>query len=452
MKMLIAAAFATAAQGASPFFITSTLSFGAQHVRVGSSPENITVANAGSTIVVIQSYSVGGTNASDFAIAQNTCPSPGGTLGSGDACTISMTFDPTAIGVRQATLSVSDNATGSPQVSVIYGVGALSDRLVFSTSVLDFGFSGVNTISGQSTVTVRNVGTENVSFSAVLVSGADAADFAIAGDTCDRGMAPGSSCAVTLTFTPAITGVRKASLTFNDSGYGSPQAVALTGIGEMDTRSLYLSALNYDFGSVVLEGMSNFTTFTAQNEGTANLTITSVSSSSEFPIGSQDCSGAVLVPGDSCFVDVAFAPSTAGVRAASLSFSDNAGGSPQSIELSGVGLAISSTFSVNPQAIVLPNTVVGTGNELTNNVRITNTGDVGEDYSFTSPNPDFSLPGSGLCGPPALTPPGSYCLVSTEFVPSMLGLETSKITISFSPDQQFLFVAGLVTPAPAYSR
>jgi Abnormal spindle-like microcephaly-assoc'd, ASPM-SPD-2-Hydin len=56
----------------------------------------------------------------DFAVSAKTC---GTSLAASASCTISVTFTPTVVGTRTGTLSVSDNASNSPQTSSLTGTG-----------------------------------------------------------------------------------------------------------------------------------------------------------------------------------------------------------------------------------------------------------------------------------------------------------------------------------------
>jgi trimeric autotransporter adhesin len=83
-----------------------------------SATQNATLTNTGHAPLTITGISLTGVNSAVF-ISTNTC---GSTLAAGASCTISMTFDPTSTGTDAATLSVSDNAPGSPQTSSLTGV------------------------------------------------------------------------------------------------------------------------------------------------------------------------------------------------------------------------------------------------------------------------------------------------------------------------------------------
>jgi hypothetical protein len=107
--------------GAQPIvqFSPSSVSFGAQTVGGTSSPQLVTLTNAGGSTLTITSIGVTGGNAGDFG-ETNGC---GATLGSGASCQIKVTFAPTASGTRSAAVSVSDNAPGSPQLAALSGTG-----------------------------------------------------------------------------------------------------------------------------------------------------------------------------------------------------------------------------------------------------------------------------------------------------------------------------------------
>jgi hypothetical protein len=97
----------------------TSLSFGSQLVSTTSSAQAVILTNNGTAALSITGISITGTNAGDFA-QTSTC---GSSLASGGSCTISITFRPTATGIRSGTLTVSDNAAGSPQTAGLTGAG-----------------------------------------------------------------------------------------------------------------------------------------------------------------------------------------------------------------------------------------------------------------------------------------------------------------------------------------
>jgi hypothetical protein len=97
----------------------AALSFGNQPTGTTSAPQAVTLTNNGGSSLTISSIGLSGTNAADFT-QNNNCPSsisPAGT------CNIVVTFSPTATGSMAATLSITDNASGSPQTVPLSGTG-----------------------------------------------------------------------------------------------------------------------------------------------------------------------------------------------------------------------------------------------------------------------------------------------------------------------------------------
>ncbi|MFI5271544.1 MAG: choice-of-anchor D domain-containing protein [Ktedonobacterales bacterium] len=97
----------------------SSLAFGNQRVGTTSAAKRMTLKNTGNAVLTINSISLGGANAGDFA-RTTTC---GASLAASASCTISVTFTPATVGSRSASLSVSDNASGSPQRAALAGTG-----------------------------------------------------------------------------------------------------------------------------------------------------------------------------------------------------------------------------------------------------------------------------------------------------------------------------------------
>jgi hypothetical protein len=97
------------------------LSFGSQLVNTTSPAQPVTVTNTGTATLTINSVSLVGTNPGDFAKASDGCS--GVNVAPNNNCVISVTFRPTVGGPRSATLSFSDNATGSPHTVPLTGTG-----------------------------------------------------------------------------------------------------------------------------------------------------------------------------------------------------------------------------------------------------------------------------------------------------------------------------------------
>jgi len=124
----------------------SSLSFGSQPVATTSTAQTIILSNGGSAALSITSLAITGTNASDFAQVADTC---GSSLAAGSTCTIGVTFTPSATGQRTATLSITDNGSGSPQTTSCTGTGS-SDVILSWDASPSLGVAGYNVYRGTS--------------------------------------------------------------------------------------------------------------------------------------------------------------------------------------------------------------------------------------------------------------------------------------------------------------
>jgi hypothetical protein len=96
---------------------TTSLTFSQQYVGTTSAAQNINLTNTGNAALSIASVSLTGTNPGDFS-QTNTC---GSGVAAGANCSISVTFAPKGAGTRSAALSMTDNASGSPQTVNLTG-------------------------------------------------------------------------------------------------------------------------------------------------------------------------------------------------------------------------------------------------------------------------------------------------------------------------------------------
>jgi hypothetical protein len=121
----------------------SSLTFGSQSVGTTSTAQTVTLSNTGSAALSISSVAIAGTNAGDFA-QTNTC---GSSLAAGANCTIEVMFTPSVAGAEAATLSITDNASGSPQTVPLSGTG-IHDIILTWTASSSSGVVGYNVYRG----------------------------------------------------------------------------------------------------------------------------------------------------------------------------------------------------------------------------------------------------------------------------------------------------------------
>jgi hypothetical protein len=414
----------------------TVLTLGVSNTGTATS-SSVQLTNSGSTSVAFSAYSINGTNAADFKIGQNTChASFANVLPANGACTISVTFTPSAPGLRTAALQIADNASGSPQTISLNGSGESVVTTITVNQPVEFGSALVGTNSGLQEFTVNNVGDAPVTFSSLKIGGPNAGDFIINNDACSGNpLAAQTSCALTATFTPSAPGRRQANLIIASNASASPQSFLLEGSGQSPTPgSLSLSTPAYDFGvSNVAAGVLSNSLYLA-NAGSASVTlgsfIISGKNAADFAIGSNNCGIYTLglLPGNSyCSFVVTFTPSAAGPRTATLSVSSNAPGSPQSLQLSGMGQAPNKSLVVSPISYDFGVSNVDTTAFIPFYAQNTGTGAVTiANVTISGKNSsDFAISGN-YCG--VLAPTNFPCNVNVTFTPSAPGIRTATLT------------------------
>jgi trimeric autotransporter adhesin len=229
---------------------------------------------------------------------------------------------------------------------------------VLSPTSIGFGSQNTGTASAAQTITLSNPGTAALTISSIVITGVSASSFRQT-NTCGTTLAVNASCIILVTFTPQVVGALTAAITVTDNASGSPQSAALSGTGTVPpVPQAVLTPASLVFASQLLNTTSAAQTITLSNPGTATLTIASVSitSSSSSIYATTTTCGATLAASATCTISVTFTPAVAGTLVAAISVADNAGGSPQSVALSGTGTnpatfslaATPATQSVNP--------------------------------------------------------------------------------------------------------
>ena len=325
-------------------FSPTSLAFSSQNVGGSTAAQMITVTNNGSAALSVTGVSITGADPSDFS-QTNTCiaNSP---LAPNANCTISVTFKPTATGPRAASVSVGDNASGSPQTVSLAGTGTAAG-VVLTPSILTFAGQNPGTpASPPQTVTLQNTGTGPLTISSIAITGTNSGDFAQT-NNCPVGpaatLAASSACSIAVTFAPTGTGSRSASLSISDSAIPSPQIVPLSGVGTVPGAGFSVSGIGLQFGTVIVGAQSSSQPALLTNTGNGTLVITKVSFVGANPgdfQASGSCVGAggasvSVAAGLNCNINVTFAPTTAGTRSASISVTDNAPSSPQQLPVTG---------------------------------------------------------------------------------------------------------------------
>ena len=262
-------------------------------------------------------------------------------------------------------LAVADYASNS--VSVLMQ----SPTVSLSPSSLAFGIQNIHTTSVAQTVALTNTGSANLLVNSVGTSG----DFAQT-NTCGPTIAAGSSCSISVTFTPTATGTRAGTLAITDNSPGSPETVSLSGIGGTAIGSVHPTALV--FGGQLVGSTSAAKSVALSNTGNAQMTVSSIQINGDFQIASNFCGHGVR-PATHCNVAVTFSPTGTGARGGTLTFNDDATNTPQLVALGGTGMSPTTTTvqsSLSPstygQAVTLTATVTSSGGTPTGTVTFNN--------------------------------------------------------------------------------
>jgi hypothetical protein len=319
--------------GNSAFLSAYTLAFGVEEVGTESASQQVTLTNNTNATLHITGIQVTGPNASSFVFGSN-CPS---SLTVGVACTIHGHFAPTTTGPLTAAVTITDNATGSPQRISLTGTGEASSAISLSASNLAFGGQNVGTESTSQQVILTNATGAMLRIVGIQVTGANASSF-VFGSDCPSSLASGAACTIHGHFAPTTTGPLTAAVTIVDNATGSPQSISLTGTGGA-RPAISLSANNISFGLQHVGTQSASQQLILTNTGGSALSVVGITvmgtNASSFVFGSNCPSS--LAAGASCIIHGHFAPTGTGAMTAAVLIVDNASNSPQMIGLTGTG-------------------------------------------------------------------------------------------------------------------
>jgi|GEM_PF-807337 len=193
-------------------------------------PATIVVTNSGTAALHISSAAVGGNNPSDFITSASACVA---TLNAKATCNITVTFTPLAAGQRSETITLTDDASDSPQIINIGGTAIPAQPTtpiaVLSAGSLGFGTITQGTSSAAQTITVTNAGGAPLHISSAVLSGASPADYVLTDGCTASSYAVNSSCSLSVSFAPLSTGSRAGTIILTDDAPNSPQNIPLTG-------------------------------------------------------------------------------------------------------------------------------------------------------------------------------------------------------------------------------
>jgi len=246
--------------------------FGSADITVGTVVNTFTIQNTGTGTLNLAGASpyvvVSGANAADFTVTAI----PANSIASSGSTTFNITFNPSALGLRTATLTiVNDDADENPYNFNIQGTGTtttqeinitgnattIADGDITPNVADDTDFGNVDVTSGTAvnTFTIENLGSSialNLTAASpyIAISGTNAADFSVTAIP-STPIAAGGNTTFNITFNPSALGLRTATLTIaNDDGDENPYNFDIQGTGT-DNCGGYITTFPYteDFES-----------------------------------------------------------------------------------------------------------------------------------------------------------------------------------------------------------
>jgi hypothetical protein len=332
----------TGAGASSGLTITpSSLTFASTTVGTSAATQVITLTNnTSSAVSFTASTTITGSAASSFAKSASTCPNP---LAAGASCTNTITFTPQSAGALAATVTYTDSASTTGQTVALYGTGAgTSTGLTITPSSLTFPSTTVGSSAATQIITLKNNTSAAVSFTAsTTITGSGASSFAKTASTCSNPLPAGASCTNTITFTPQSAGALAATVTYTDSASTTGQTVSLSGTGASAGAGLTITPTSLTFASTAVGTSAATQVITLNNSTSAAVSFTAATTITGTNAGSfaktaSTCSNP-LPAGASCTNTITFTPQATGALAATVTYTDSASTTGQTVALYGAG-------------------------------------------------------------------------------------------------------------------
>jgi hypothetical protein len=330
-----------------------------------------------------------------------------------------------------------------------------STQVTATPSPLDFGPQTIGDPATELNLTVRETGLRDSTSLSASITGPNAADFTLTqpvastSPACSTTLAPLAYCSYGVTFNPSVAATETATLTITDA-QGASTPITLTGKGGHPAVSFSPGSIS--FGTVGYEVFSQVF-ITATNTGTGPLVFKGATEtgSTDFAPYFEGCLlGTKIPPGGTCNLYENFTPTSFGVtETATLSVTDNAATSPETIPVSGMGAQ--STVTVTPSTLDFGDVLVGQSSSKLVMLQDSPAYPYVE-YGPTGVTAPFSA--NDFCPRPIGA--GSNCSISVTFAPTSMTatpiVQTMTITDNSTTSPQKIQITGRgIAPSASYS-
>jgi hypothetical protein len=215
------------------------------------------------------------------------------------------------------------------------------------------------------------------------------------------------------------------------TGTSSTGTAFIAKIGPQDAASLGLSPQQINFGNQPLNTSSDATTVTLTNEGTAPLSISSITATGDFALSNNGCGTSVSAGGGTCTFQITFTPSQLDQEVSEVSISDSSSGSPHHITVTGNGVFPGRSLTLSPTSLSFSAQVVDSTSP-PQSVVLVNNGDAAVTLSNIAATGDFAQ--TNTCGNLSTTPTvlnvGQGCTISITFTPTASGNRGGGLAIT----------------------
>jgi len=201
------------------------------------------------------------------------------------------------------------------------------------------------------------------------------------------------------------------------------------------TSAATLTPATLTFASQKVDSLSSPQTITVQNTSPVTLAITSITASPNF--AEQNQCTQPLAQGDTCTVQVSFAPAGTGPLQGVLTVYGNVPTGQVTAALSGVGLAAGNIL-LQPLSLNFGNSLIGQATSA-QNITISNTGGISVNLQSPTITGDFQI-SANTCG--GSLAPNYGCTISVIFTPAVAGGRTGVLSVSDDTGTQAVQLSG----------
>lgn len=318
--------------------------------------KNFRIENTGNSVLNLTSITMVGGNTTDFVVSGITLPT---TVAAGASLDFTVTFSPSAAGIRNTTLTIANNDTNeNPYNFVIQGNGTLvalvemnvkgngqsiPDNSIYpiGTNHTAFGIATVGVTTVIRTFTIENIGSTALNLTGtpyVTVTGPHASLFTVIAQPASNAISGGASLTFDVEFDPNSPGAKNATIVIANSDTDeNPYNFNISGTAK-GTNNIYAYGNGNDivkgstttaltnltnFGSVAVTTGVKQNTFVVSNLSgvttyLSNVTVSGADAAMFSVIAQPTNNG--LGSGNSTSFTINFTPTSSGIKNATVSF------------------------------------------------------------------------------------------------------------------------------------